>query len=496
MSKYPTVVYEIFVRSFCDSNADGIGDIPGIISRLDYLSELGIQAIWLTPIHPSPSYHKYDVTDYYGIDPEFGTLSDFKELIDKAHRRGISVYMDLVIHHTSIKHPWFQEAKLDPTSPFRHYYRWMSDEKINEMGWEVREMTLDAHTVNPWHRIKGNQERFLGIFSSEMADLNFDHPPVWEEIESIVTYWLKEVGVDGFRLDAARHIYPIWEDHKNPEFWQRFRAMVESISPEVFLVGEVWADTQHIAPFFRGMHANFNFDLWQRIELVLLTEEHGDLIDHLIYQIEHFREVSPEFINANMLSNHDQQRIGSTVKGHVGKMKLAAALLLTLPGQPYLYYGEEIGMLGKKPDPFLREPFLWGDPRLETKWKSPRYNKPGKVRSLRESKCLPDSIYYCYKTLIGLRNKFPALGAPAGACLERTPIQHPHIMSFVRRDTSSSFLILHNLTGSEQEIRLEESMQSFQIIIYATTQDYSLKGNLVRLGSYNSLILQQDINNA
>lgn len=491
MSNYPTVVYEIFVRSFCDSNRDGIGDIPGIISRLDYLADLGIGAIWLTPVHPSPSYHKYDITDYYGIDPEYGTLSDYRRLLRKAHEKGIQVFLDLVIHHTSVKHPWFQQAVRNPSSPYRNYYRWMSDERISEMGWDAREVTLDAHTVNPWHRVKGDQERFLGIFSSEMADLNMDYPPVREEIECIMDFWLNEIGVDGFRLDAARHIYPIWEDERNPQFWTEFREMVDRIRPGTFLVGEVWADLHHVAPFYRGLNANFNFDLWQRMELALITEEHGDMVNHLLYQSQLFREISPEYVDAIMLSNHDQQRIASTVKGHIGKTKLAAAILLTLPGQPYIYYGEEIGMLGRKPDPYIREPFLWGNPRLEARWKIPRYSKPGRVVPLREALTRADSVFYCYKNLIRLRNTIPALGSVVHTRLENPELNNPHVLSFIRRGDGESYLVLHNLARATQEIQLPEYFSGFRTLIYATTQAFHCDGSRISLGGYNSLVLKQ-----
>lgn len=491
MPQYPEVCYEIFVRSFCDSDGDGIGDLNGITSKLGYLSELGIRGIWLTPVLPSPSYHKYDVADYYDIDPEYGTLDDFRNLLKEAHSYGIQVYMDLVIHHTSIIHPWFREAKGSPGSPYRPYYRWMPDREIARMGLEVRELTQDAHTVNPWHRVKGDKERFLGVFSPEMADLNFDHETLKEEIYGIVAFWLNEIGVDGFRLDAARHIYPPWEDDRNPVFWEEFGRRIEGIRPDTYLVGEVWAETEKVAPFFKGLKANFNFDLCRRIEQVLLAEERLDLIAWIRHQRRIFGEVSPGYIDATMLSNHDQQRIGSTLRGNIARMKLAAAILLTLPGQPYLYYGEEIGMQGRKPDPFLREPFLWGDDACQTTWMSPRHSRPGKVQPLESALGDPFSLYYCYKALIHLRNTFSAIGAVSDTGIRDVPLADPGLLAYVRRDEDAAFLVIHNLGRGTKNIPLEGEPASFVTVRYASTAQFLFKKEVLVLGGYNSIVLQQ-----
>ncbi len=490
MLRHPEVCYEIFVRSFCDSNGDGIGDLSGITSRLDYLSELGVRGIWLTPVQPSPSYHKYDVTDYYGIDPEYGTLEDYRNLVKEAHSRGIHVYMDLVIHHTSIFHRWFLNARGNPLSEYRQYYRWMSETQISKMGLEVRELTQDAHTVNPWHSVKGDKERFLGVFSHDMADLNFDNAELRREIYDVIDFWLNEVGVDGFRLDAARHIYPDWEDERNPVFWEEFRRRVEEIRPGTFLIGEVWAHTQHVAPFFKGLTANFNFDLCQKIEQLLVVGEQYGFVSWLQFQRGVFRQVSEGYVDAIMLSNHDQQRIGSTLRGNTDKLKLAAAILLTLPGQPYLYYGEELGMLGRKPDPFLREPFLWGEDACETTWKAARYSKAGKVKSLKEALEDPDSLYYCYKSLIRLRNTHAALGAVSHNGFADAFVVNPNLLAYIRLDGKEAFLVVHNLGKTAQILTLSDKQRDFKVICYATTRQFSLEKFRLKIGAYNSVVLE------
>ncbi len=487
---FPRVCYEIFVRSFCDSDGDGIGDLNGITSRLDYLQTLGIEGIWLTPVHPSPSYHKYDVTDYYEIDPEYGTLDDYRNLLREAHARGIRVYMDLVIHHTSTLHRWFQDARCNPESPYRNYYRWMSDDEIAKMGLEVRELTQDAHTVNPWHRVAGDNERFFGIFSREMADLNFDYPEVREEVYRMVDFWRNDIGVDGFRLDAARHIYPIWEDRRNPDFWVEFGAEAERLKKNTYLIGEVWADTAHVAPFFRGLTANFNFALCWKIEDVLLSENHLNLVSWIRHQRGTLENVRADYVDAIMLSNHDQQRIGSTLSGDKDKMKLAAAILLTLPGQPYIYYGEELGMLGRKPDPFLREPFLWGDPEPETTWKMPRYSRREKVAPLRNTLCYASSLFYCYQNLIRIRNTCRAIGDVNNTGITEVPADSPGILAYVRRNETSAFLVVHNLGRNTRSFPLAGGLEAFAKVLYTSTSRFSISENLLVLGRYNSIILE------
>lgn len=491
MQDYPRVCYEIFVRSFSDSNGDGIGDLNGITNQMGYLAGLGIQGIWITPVQPSPSYHKYDVTDYCGIDPEFGTLDDFRRLLSVAHEAGIRVYMDLVIHHTSIRHPWFKQAAGNPGSSYRPYYRWMSDELIDAMGLKERALTEDAHTINPWHRVQGDRERFLGIFSREMADLNFDEPRLNDEIDAVARFWLKEIGVDGFRLDAARHIYPDWEKEKNPVFWTGFAQRVAAVKPDAYLIGEVWAETETVAPFFRGLNANFNFDASFKIEAMLVSERQDRFIPWLIRQREVFAGHAAGFVDAVMLSNHDQQRIGSTLSGNTAKLKLAAAILLTLPGQPFLYYGEEIGMLGRKPDPAIREPFLWGEPSIETSWRRAVYSKKERVQPLSDALRHPASLFYVYRALIRLRNESVAIGEVQFNEIREFCAERPELLAYIRGSGEDACLVVHNLTARYQTLPLAHDIVRYGIVRYVTHTAFSLKAGVLKLGKYNSVVLTQ-----
>ena len=437
------VYYEIFVRSFSDSNGDGIGDIPGIIEKLDYLKNLGIKGIWLTPVHPSPTYHKYDVVDYASIDPEYGTISDMKKLVKEAHERDISIIMDYVANHTSSKHPWFLEAISDPNAESREFYSWADESE--SFRWKPQ-------SYNPglpwqWHMVDSNDHskgRYYGFFWREMPDLNFDNKTVRKIMIEQAKFWLSEVGIDGFRLDAAQHVYELNEHHKSIAWWEEFRAGVESVNKNVYLVGEIVNADSIVTGYFSGLKANFHFDLGKKIISMLQNEQAPlHLIDDLTASIKAHKNKRSDCIDAIFLTNHDQARIMSEVEGNEKKARLAATILLTLPGQPYLYYGEEIGMLGKKPDEAIREPFQWTDNGIDmhtTTWEPLRFNTE-KHRSLEARFNETYSIYHQYKELILLRHSTEDI-------LSDFIVSYPMSNEFLAYERGD-FLLVHNLTAKK-----------------------------------------------
>jgi len=229
------VYYEIFVRSFYDTNGDGVGDINGVTAKLDYIKSLGVSGIWLMPINPSPSYHGYDITDYEGINPQYGTLKDFQKLLKEAHKRGIKVVIDMVINHTSDQHPWFKAA-LDPKDPHHDWYLWAKP------GTDLK--AISAVGGPAWHRAP-NGAYYEGTFTGAMPDLNYDNPAVRKAMIETGRFWL-HLGVDGFRLDAAQHIYDDLRTdmgdpialQKNVRWWSEYRRAVQATDPQVWLVGE------------------------------------------------------------------------------------------------------------------------------------------------------------------------------------------------------------------------------------------------------------------
>jgi alpha-amylase len=489
-SKWPRgITYEIFVQSFADSNGDGIGDIKGMTSKLDYLKDLGVEGVWLMPINPSPSYHKYDVTDYYGIHPDYGTMADFKEFVKEAHKRNINVVMDMVINHSSDKHPWFIDAAKNENSPYREYYVWThkSDPQANKEG---KPTGADSDNTRHWHKVNGSDYLYYGYFYSGMPDLNFDSPKLRNEIFKIGNFWLKEIGVDGFRLDAARHIFPDERPYDNHRWWEYFRSEMLKAKPDAYLVGEVWAPSDIVAPYMKGLPALFNFEMSWDI-LKALNQAKGDSLAIKHAKITNFyKSVNPEFIDATILSNHDQNRIMSELNGDKNKAKVAASILLTLPGSPYLYYGEELGMTGKKPDPNIREPFLWdadAKDKSRTKWMKPAYVTEKTVTPAASQIKDKNSLYNHYKQFIKLRNNSQAL---TYGDLVPVILGVPALSAFTRTHAQEALLVVHNLSDKQVSVALPENVQAFKKVHYATGK-VKLNNNSITIPAYSTVLLKK-----
>ncbi len=388
------VKYEIFVMSFADGDGNGKGDFKGLTTKLDYLKDLGINGIWLMPIMPSDTYHKYHVIDYKNIDTDYGTLGDFKIFVDEAHKRGIKVITDFVINHTGNLHPWFIQAQSGKNNVYRDYYVWGKKDSIRNQIFK-KSVSFDSDNIRKWHPVNGDtlSEQYYGYFNGLCPDLNLDNKKVRDEILDIARFWLNEVKVDGFRMDAARHIFMDERAADNHAFWVWFRKEMEKIKPDVYLVGEVWSDSKTVAPYLKGLPSLFNFDLGYAItnvanagkDTIGLVKKYKDISDY-------YKSITTEFLDATFIKNHDQTRLLTELKGDMNKARMAASLLLTLPGTPYLYYGEEIGMVGDKlktyedffgPDAYVREPFLWDvdkkDP-LQTAWEKPAFSTDKTVK--------------------------------------------------------------------------------------------------------------------
>lgn len=446
------VFYEIFVRSFNDSDGDGIGDFNGVTQKLDYLDKLGITAVWLMPIFPSPSYHGYDVTDYYDVNPQYGTMDDFKNLVTEAHKRDIRVIIDLVINHTSDKNPWFKEAKKDKNSPYRDWYIWSDTDLGYEGPWGQR----------VWH--SATNGFYYGIFEPFMPDLNYNNPAVTEEMNMIVSFWLTDVDVDGFRLDAAKHLIEDGSKQENTKathlwFQNEFYPAYKAVNPEAMTVGELFGDGLNtIATYIKNDQFDlaFNFQLANSFIAASNTGKVGSLANTLIVS----DKAIPDHQYATFLTNHDQNRIMSQLSGDVDKAKLAAFLLLTSPGTPFIYYGEEIGMEGKKPDENIRLPMQWSAEAnagftTGSPWRAPAsdyayVNVDAKTGS-------PDSLLEHYRALIELRNKYSTMQTGNLIPLKSNK---PAVYSALRVDESGTFLILANLSDeviTDYDIALKDA---------------------------------------
>lgn len=453
------VFYEIFVRSFADGNGDGIGDLKGITQKLDYLQQLGVGGLWLTPFHSSPTYHKYDVVDYYSIDPEYGTLDDFKELLTQAHKRNIKVVMDLVVNHTSSRHPWFINA-CDGKVPYVNYYVWSDTAKAK--GW--------------YNNLKNPQQKYYGFFWEQMPDLNFDNPEVENEVLKIASFWLDK-GIDGFRLDAAQHIYEPHEPEKNMRWWTKFNKHVKKINPDAYIIGEVWNKDSLVAAYLKdGMDACFNFDLSSAIIRSVSTSKAEDLVEKLMTMHALYSSYNPMYTDAIFVTNHDQDRFASILNQDIMRVKQAVALLFSLPGMPFLYYGEEIGMLGKFPDELRREPFLWSrQSPFNTSWEKPQHTTIATVEPVDAQMTNEQSLFAYYKKWIKLRNDMPFLSLGK---LSKTNKMYDGCFAYELHYLQNKYLIIHRLAQGEVKFDLPRRHD----LLYQQNAKLSGRGALLSTG--------------
>jgi glycosidase len=480
------VYYEIFVRSWYDTNGDGIGDLNGVTAKLDYLQSLGVSGIWLMPINPSPSYHGYDVTDYRAINPQYGTVADFERLLREAHKRGIKVIMDLVANHTSNESPWFKAAR-DPHGKYHDWYTWAKPDTDLK--------AISATGSYAWHLLPDGQS-YLGVFTDEMPDLNFDDPAVRREMIDIGKFWLQK-GVDGFRLDAAQHVYLDFETdwnsarvlRKNLDWWREFHRGVDAANPHAWLVGEVWQQyPDQLAPWMDALDATFDFPLASRLIESAKQERDRDL-GAMLQRIgdDYLAAGHGRFDDAPLLSNHDTERVMSQLDGNADHMRVAAAMLLTLPGHPFVYYGEELGMRGQKPDPHLREPMRWyraGKGPGETTWEGWSAGDGPNVSVEAEQKN-PASLLNWYRMLIDWRCDIPALRDGVPHDWRDTNRQ---VAGWELDDTHGDVLVLHNLSGKPQTIALPA--QRFHTLLEHSRADTAITGGRLQLPPYGSAILR------
>jgi glycosidase len=438
------IFYEVFVRSFADSDGDGIGDLRGLTERLDYLNDgdpatsvdLGVTGLWLMPIAESPSYHGYDVIDYEQVETDYGTAADFEALMAAARERGIAVVVDLVLNHTSIDHPWFQDARI-PNSEHDDWYVW-SDTMPPVAGPGGRPV---------WH--PDGDRAYYGYFWEGMPDLNVANPQVTSALDDVARFWLEEMGVDGFRLDAARHLIEDGSQLENTPatfaWLEGFRSRVHAVEPEALLVGEVWDTTATAARYVRegALDVAFEFGL---AGAILGSVRLGDADTLESVQAE-VLETFPAGGYAAFLTNHDQNRTMDVLGRDRAAAGLAATLLLTNPGIPFIYYGEELGLRGRKPDEEIRTPMPWdatppgygftsGQP-----WEA--MAPEAETVSIADQTGDPGSLLGHYRTLIGLRAAHSALRIG-----DLVPIDTASraVYAYLRHDADETIVVIANLS--------------------------------------------------
>ncbi|MGM9977409.1 MAG: alpha-amylase family glycosyl hydrolase [Clostridium sp.] len=485
------IYYEIFVRSFADSNNDGLGDINGITNKLDYLKDLGIDGLWLTPIFSSPSYHGYDVISFYDINPDYGSEEDLKNLINEAHKRNMKIILDFPINHTSILNKWFTSFSFNPFGKYKNYYRHIN--MSDNPNYSLKDKS--SWDSNVWHSLN-NENYYYGIFSEDMADLNYNNKEVRKEIKKASAKWLN-LGIDGFRLDASIHIYGDNEfkdienqTKANIQWWNEFAINCEKINPNVYLVGEAWQETNLLEEYVQPFDSKFNFTFQENLINSLKNDTALANDNTLLSQIfedtlNTYNKVDNNYIDGIFISNHDQNRIMSEVNNE-DKAKLAVNIYMTLPGNPFIYYGEEIGMKGEKPDINIREAFKWTDSKKSDYAYTMDFSINDTTTPLSNQLDDNNSMYNHYKNIINLRKSNIALSK---GNYESIDVNNSSIMAYKRSYENEDYYIFHNLSNSRIEFEFNDTISNGDII-FRSNLNSSLENNKVTLDKYSSIIIK------
>ena len=602
------MIYQILVYSFADSDGDGMGDFNGIRSKLDYIASLGATALWLSPIHPADSYHGYDVRDYTAINPAFGTMGDFENLVKAAHEKGIKIYLDYVVNHSGKGHKWFVDAlEKREASPYWNYYNlsynpaadiaagkfpmissynstdWYTPDGIEEPKQEshrykftlstsngkpstitVSETTEAAQSDNTdtsvnmflWygetgaaHRMydKGNGvyelvcdfnspwgflvrtsntswdggtkwggdgsyleldkayklnnssasdiqfeymrslKIFAPIFGLWMPELNYG--PInqmtqsgpYKEIIASVKGWLDK-GVDGLRLDAAKHIYGVWDvDSRDFTFWKTFHTELNNYyktlpqaDGEFFMVAEIYGGTDQVAQFAQCLPSAFNFDFlgeeasgWNGILLSNLKAQSGrNIAQQVRSNQQKLHNRNAKFVDALKLSNHDQDRSASQL-GNVNMSRMAGAIMLTLSGRPVVYYGEELGFTGRKSggDIHIRQPMKWSDTEY-AKYTGAILPSYDNLKSVAELDKDPESLLNVYRQFGQLRNIYPAMTEKGSLTPCYNSSSYPGALSaYYREYNGQKMLVMHNVSDQPIEVKINETVKKAVAVI-------------------------------
>lgn len=615
----PNLAYQLLVYSFCDSNGDGIGDFNGITSRLDYLKDMGVSGIWLSPIHPASSYHGYDVLDYEAVNKEYGTEADFRNLVDQAHAKGISIYLDFVLNHTSKDHPWFLEAKKGPSSEYYDWYvlssdpqadikagripmiategasgydsgQWFTavtgaagaqklkftldwnkktllaqqvsevkntgtqnsgkylyygDGKIAEFystgsnvftlsldfesswGLLIRTSTTSWDNGTKWGAPSGSNslswDKPLTLSSSDaqdilvpgmsslmyhshfwtsyFADLNYGSAATCEQsgpfkaVTKAADKWI-QMGVDGLRLDAVKHIYHNASSDENPTFLKKFYDHCNATykgrggQGEFYMVCEVFDSYQVAAPYYKGTPACFEFSWYWTLKDRINAGSGSDFVAEVQKYRKEYKKHRSDFIGAPKLSNHDEDRVGSDLGRNLDKMKLAGAVLLTSPGKPFVYQGEELGYWGTKAggDEYVRTPIMWNasgsvaDKKLGGKVDRSMLNAAISVESQTADK---NSILNVYRSFGDLRRHYPAL---AQGEIGYVSVSVPSVSAWTMSTSDQKVLVVHNFGSGTVNVTLSGMNLTRNL---AANGSVSANGTKLTLGGYSSAVYLQ-----
>ena len=490
------IFYELYVRAFYDGSGDGHGDFKGLIQKLDYLQELGIDCLWLLPIYLSPLLDDgYDVADFYGIHPDYGTLDDFKAVLDEAHKRGLRIITDLVLNHTSNQHPWFQEARTSRDSPWRDYYVWSDTDQKYE---DARIIFIDSQTSN-WEFDPQTGQYYWHRFFPHQPDLNYDNPKIQQAMLDVMRFWL-DLGIDGFRADAVPYLFEregtscenLPETHA---YLKQLWAFMDANYPGRILLSEAnqWPEDTRLY-FGDGdeFHMAFHFPVMPRIFMALAQGDRQPILDILARTpsipescqwctfLRCHDELTLEMVTEeertfmwDFYAREPRMRLNLGIRRRLAplldndrrKIELANSILFTLPGSPIIYYGDEIGMgdnIWLEDRDGVRTPMQWSDEKnagFSTAHPSRLYSPviddrmfgPQKV-NVRAQRNDPSSLFHTMRKMISTRKKHKSLGR--GDC----QFLHPDstaVLIYIRQHEDESILVVNNLSSSPQSVALE-----------------------------------------
>ncbi|MGE5461971.1 MAG: maltose alpha-D-glucosyltransferase [Syntrophothermus sp.] len=527
------IFYQIYVRAFYDSNGDGHGDIQGLKSKLGYLQDLGVDCIWLMPIYPSPLKDDgYDIADYYNIAETFGTVEDLRQLVDEAHTRGIRIVMDLVLNHTSDAHPWFQSARADRNSPYRDYYVWSDTDKKYQ---EARIIFLDTEPSNwSWDEMAG--QYYWHRFYASQPDLNYDNPKVQEEMLRIAGFWL-DAGIDGFRADAVPYLFEregtncenLPETHA---YLKKLRAFMDEHYPGRILLCEANQWPEDVRPYFGDgdeFHMGFHFPIMPRIYMALKKGRAEDMKGILartppipencqwcIFLRNHdeltLEMVTPEerqwmweqyaYEPRMRLNLGIRRRLSPLLENDRRKIELAYSILLTLPGSPILYYGDEIGMgdnIWLEDRNGVRTAMQWKDGPTAGFTEAPADSifvtvlqdeiySPARV-NVEAQRADPTSLWHALRHMLSTRKRHPVFG---WGDFDWVDVQNGSLAIFRRTDSDEAVLAVHNLSDSPQSFSMEIKKPAGTLTDLLTQKEFSLQdGRLtLELAPYQFMWLQ------
>lgn len=489
--------YEIFVYSFCDSDGDQIGDLQGVISKLDYIADLGFNGIWLMPIMPSDTYHKYDVKDYMSIDTAYGTMEDFDELVAECDKRGIKLIIDLVLNHTSSSHPWFtaacdylkglgedEEASADEC-PYYGYYNFVKGDPSS----------------NNWYRVGNTDYYYEGVFWSEMPDVNFESQALREEFEAIMKFWLDK-GAGGFRLDAVKEFYS-GATSRNVEVLTWVNNYVKSVKPDAYMVGEAWDGLATYAQYYAsGIDSFFDFEFADYSGIITKTltytgeSNSAQAYAKALIRVQNaIREYREDAIDAPFFVNHDLARGAGNLRYDERKIKMGAALNILMSGSAFVYYGEEIGMTGSGKDENKRAPMYWSaDASAAGMTRGPLDMEPqeNKFPCAEEQLKDSDSILSFFKDTILLRSQNPEIARGTVARLEE--ITDLDIAAISKTYNGTTIYIIYNLSETDEKtvVLSAEQYGYSELAGYLTVDggEVTLEGDTLTLPSYSVAVLR------